>query len=106
MKVIALFLSIIVITLTVTPCCAFENEEACALEKKEAGNQKQHQTDDCCKDCSPFYTCGTCIGFVVANKLVITVVKPEVSPIAYSNSYFSQEINGFYTSVWQPPKLS
>jgi hypothetical protein len=104
MKAIVLLLSLIVLTLTVTPCCAFENEEECALEQKQA-NEKQTQKDDCCKDCSPFYTCGTCVGFVLATNQVVEMIKPEVKLPIYTSVYLTPEIGEFYPAVWQPPKL-
>jgi hypothetical protein len=107
-KSIALFLSIIVLALTTVPCCALEERDAHAHQKELKKDQHQcaEQTDDeCCKDCSPFYVCGTCIGFTATTQplFVFTIV---VKPIQHNTFYLPIELSPIYTLIWQPPKLS
>lgn len=99
-------MSIIVLTLTITPCCSMGGTESYEHEtvhkdKHECGEQD----DDCCKDCSPFYVCGTCIGFTFNTQRPInfTVV---VRPVKHDTAYILTELPLNPLSIWQPPKLS
>ena len=72
-KSIALLLSIIVLALTTVPCCALEERDTHAHQKEQKKEQHQcseQQKNECCKDCSPFYVCGTCIGFTATAQIL------------------------------------
>jgi len=104
-KFIALILSVIVLVLTATPCCAFDGSErhlhqTVQTEKHASGEQD----DDCCKDCSPFYVCGTCIGFTVARQQVITfAIQPK--RVQHVTVYIPVRLPSVPITIWQPPKL-
>ncbi|WP_379091392.1 hypothetical protein [Pedobacter sp. UC225_65] len=108
MKSIALLLSIIVLVLTTVPCCALEERDTHAHQKEQKQEQHQcseQQKDECCKDCSPFYVCGTCIGFTpTAQPLFVFTV--SVKPVQHHTFYLPIELSPIYTLIWQPPKLS
>ncbi|WP_145859689.1 DUF6660 family protein [Pedobacter suwonensis] len=106
MKFIALLLSIIVLTLTAVPCCALEREDnhAHKTDKREKHACNEH-ADDCCKDCSPFYVCGTCIGFTITTRTIITFAI-QLLPIQHNTAYIPVELQVIALSIWQPPKLS
>ncbi|HKG06684.1 MAG TPA: hypothetical protein VKB19_09520 [Pedobacter sp.] len=106
MKFIALFLVVIVLTLTITPCCALEGTESHAHEMKEKQKHEcEEQSDDCCKECSPFYVCGTCIGFTFSAQLYIgfTMV---LKPVQHNTAYVPFKLPVIPPAIWQPPKLS
>jgi hypothetical protein len=106
-KLIALLLSVVVLTLTLVPCCALENSDAHAsyTKQKATAHKCTEEDDDCCKNCSPFYTCGTCPGFTVANAQVLLLVS-VTKPVQHNSVYFYNPPAEVPSSIWQPPKLS
>ncbi|WP_394353506.1 DUF6660 family protein [Pedobacter foliorum] len=107
MKFLALLLSVIVLTLTAAPCCAFEKNET---HVHKAYSEEKHDKcpdpdDDCCKNCSPFYVCGTCIGFTINNLSVLTFTL-HLKPIQHNYIYIPVKLRQMPYSIWQPPKLS
>jgi len=106
-KLIALFLSIIVLTLTLVPCCALAEDEAHIHQtiQKEVDHHCAENEDSCCKDCSPFYVCGTCIGFTFTGFSAFTFAVP-FKAVQHNMFYLSVELPLISTPIWQPPKLS
>jgi len=102
-KLFALILSVFVLFLTTVPCCALENEQIHHHEQKI--NSDHNQDDDCCKDCSPFYVCGTCVGFTLSSYSQINF-SLYLRPVLHENAYFPIETTKIPTVIWQPPKLS
>jgi len=105
-KFLLLFLCLIVFTLTIVPCCALEESDN-SLQKTSAKTEQQHKCtakdDDCCKDCSPFYVCGTCAGFTINNYLapVFTVYFRSVQ---HESAYLTVELPQISSVIWQPPQ--
>jgi hypothetical protein len=62
------------------------------------------QDDDCCKDCSPFYVCGTCMGFTVTTQQVITFAI-QLKPVQHDTVYVRVKLPAIPITIWQPPKL-
>lgn len=107
MKIWSILLSFLVLLLSTVPCSAFESnskgtpEKKCEKESHKCGN-------DCTGKCSPFYTCGSCVGFAMSTATVVKAQKklsingnktPDIAVITVKNSSF----NG---AIWQPPKFS
>src|ERR1700754_992131 len=64
-KFLCLLLSLCVVLLSARPCCADNDcrENTSTVKKEQAGkNSSQEKT---CPGCSPFFSCGSCAGFVV-----------------------------------------
>ncbi|ATP56915.1 hypothetical protein CPT03_10705 [Pedobacter ginsengisoli] len=105
MKFLALFLAIVVITLTITPCCALEGAEIHAHETTQKGKHEcNEKSDECCKDCSPFYVCGTCVGFTFASQSLLTFAV-QLKPVQHNTAYIPVELPIIPSVIWQPPKL-
>ncbi|MDX2001372.1 MAG: DUF6660 family protein [Chitinophagales bacterium] len=99
MKFLALLMAFFVLALSVVPCCS-ENTTGGELIQTSCGTGNQ------CPDiCSPFFTCGTCSGFVFNSPTLITDVIPTVIEKVYP---FLEEItlSEIAVDVWQPPKIS
>ncbi|WP_369414058.1 DUF6660 family protein [Desertivirga xinjiangensis] len=105
MKWISFIISVYVLLLAVSPCCATEHLNAsgdeCLIEQREADCSK----DPDCKGCSPFFSCSSCSGFMIYCSVVF--VKPVVS---FSSSkkyslytYFC--LQDICLPIWQPPRL-
>lgn len=99
-KLFALLLSTIVLTLTSVPCCALENNEADHYVQENSQND-----DDCYENCSPFYTCGTCVGFTITDYSAETFAV-YIRPIQHNSIYHPFELTQIVPSIWQPPQLS
>jgi len=103
-KFLALFLFMVVLTLTVMPCCASEAKE---VHLHEIAKKEKHECadkdDDCCKKCSPFYVCDTCIGFTTTNLSILKFVV-HFRPVQHNTIYIPVKISDISTPIWQPPK--
>ncbi|WP_394333085.1 DUF6660 family protein [Pontibacter chinhatensis] len=98
MKVLTIILALLVVMLSVSPCCITDN---CATEvKTEQADSHEDEADVC----SPFYSCSSCLGFTLTD----FTAKPA-SPSTPSHSLFAEFRQGFfpqyYHSIWQPPRL-
>jgi hypothetical protein len=103
-RFIALFLSFIVFTLTISPCCAIEDSKRHTNESRQK-DECDKQSDDCCKDCSPFYVCGTYIGFTLIYQQAVTLNLP-IQPVKHNTAYIPVKLPVIPLAIWQPPKLS
>ncbi|WP_317168203.1 DUF6660 family protein [Pontibacter pamirensis] len=101
MKILTIICALLVVTLSVMPCCLTDN---CASEEMMTEQADSHEKDT--DACSPFYSCSTCIGFTVSD-FSVAPVTPLLSHsghhfATYRQSFFTQ----FHHAIWQPPKLS
>jgi hypothetical protein len=101
-KIICLILSLYVIILSAKPCCTDNDCVALAKEKtsKQAPNEKG------CFGCSPFFTCGSCVGFVTGKPVVVSLPMIEESVVNEYAAYRQPRITKMSSSIWLPPKLS
>jgi hypothetical protein len=106
-KFIAIIFSVIVLALTIVPCCAVgENVSHIPPSLQyEQHQEAEHQGDDQCKGCSPFYVCGSCAGFTVTNLFALQFT-PHTGYIRHESLYLSADPGENFASIWQPPKLS
>lgn len=91
--------------LSIAPCCALDDhfqqtDSKTTVEKNAASNE------DCCQECSPFYTCGTCGGFMVIPLISFNTPAPTLLPTAFNPTYLQSFADGMDQNIWQPPKLS
>ncbi|MEJ5993362.1 DUF6660 family protein [Pedobacter sp. Du54] len=106
MKKFAFVLSFIVFVLSIAPCCALADHVTQSDSKAVLKQQKSSQDEDCCQDCSPFYTCGTCGGFMATPLISFTAPQPTLLPIFFNLRYLQSFVDGIAQNIWQPPKLS
>ena len=106
MKIFCFILSVYVLVLSTVPCCADDN---CIDETKtEQSNQHSHEDhQDGCGTCSPFLTCGTCVGFTLT-KFTLTFEPSKVYLktallVPFHKNHFT---SNFLSKIWQPPKIS
>lgn len=105
MKALVSILSFIILVLSVVPCCAYHNESKHQVEKQCDDHSKK--CDDCNGNCSPFYSCRNCVGFVSEFSTPLPILKIDISsitsivPIIYNNPIQST----FFCKIWQPPKI-
>jgi hypothetical protein len=94
-----------VLLLSAKPCCA---DKLCQqnISQQKNKTEKAASEEKDCPGCSPFYTCGSCPGFIVITQVKATLpILTETAMKAYlpyEQSFYKQ----ITLSVWQPPKLS
>jgi hypothetical protein len=102
-KLLCLLLSVFVIVLTAKPCCSDYDCRAELSPKKEQTGKTTNQKE--CPGCSPFFTCGSCVGFIVSAPLSFnTAVVAETTAVVYPR-HNQPLIPSVTLSVWQPPKI-
>ncbi|WP_036151149.1 DUF6660 family protein [Maribacter forsetii] len=103
MKILCSILSLYVFLLSTVPCCWDDN---CNDEEKTelTENHSKDQQDDGCNTCSPFFSCGTCSGFVFIN-YSINFKKVHITKTKLVSVYKSKFASNFFAKIWQPPKL-
>lgn len=97
----------IVLALTAVPCCALEDSQSHVHERSEnkKADKSTDKEDGCCKECSPFYVCGTCTGFTISKYSPLTFAI-YLNPIQHSTAYPPVALPVIPVTIWQPPKIS
>jgi hypothetical protein len=104
-KTLCLILSVYVIMLAAKPCCADNDCRAVVGSKNELAGKVPAKEKEC-PGCSPFFTCGTCVGFVISQPLSVQLPTVALDQIEHGNIYRQPRIEKVLLSIWQPPKLS
>lgn len=105
MKVMVSIFSFIVVILSTLPCYAYHIEAKHQIEK-QCDDHSRKCGDECNGNCSPFYACGTCTGFIFNFSTSFLMIKTiastntSVQPISYDSPVHSN----FFCKIWQPPK--
>lgn len=102
----AFILSLVVLALSIAPCCALGNEEKPTKAQTTVKQQNEAQDEDCCHDCAPFYTCGTCAGFIVMPLTCFNAPSSMLIAQLFNPSYLQSFTAVITQNIWQPPKLS
>jgi hypothetical protein len=113
MKLLALFMTIVAIGLSLVPCCApgeqaYESvsTESCCQDRgcNDQANEADTKNDNTCSSCSPFFACGSCIGFTFQSfDFVFRHVDMEFG--SYYFSYTERFNSEYFAKKWQPPKI-
>jgi hypothetical protein len=98
-------LSVYALLLSARPCCA---DKLCQQNISQQKNkiEKGASEEKDCPGCSPFFSCGSCPGFIVAKQL--KAASPVLTELPFK-AYMPYEQSSYKSttlSVWQPPKLS
>jgi hypothetical protein len=104
-KLLCLIFSFYVLLLSAKPCCSDNDCQGEISGKKElAGKTSSRHTE--CPGCSPFFTCGSCVGFILTKPLTITL--PLISESYFKLYYVYQQphLEKVALSIWLPPKIS
>ncbi|WP_376779872.1 DUF6660 family protein [Sphingobacterium multivorum] len=107
MKFITLILAILVLALSAIPCCALESPSQSDdhLEYRNTKSDNHEHDNDCCSHCSPFYSCGSCFGFVPVGQLIIHSESFSAPIAEHYSVYLHSYLQELYSSIWQPPKI-
>jgi len=103
-KFICLLFSLYVVLLSANPCCVDRDcDGEHAVEKSQAKNSTPKEKD--CHGCSPFFTCGSCVGFVAVKKVVFNIDFLVGSTVSGNAFYLQPDFQEIIFAVWQPPRL-
>ena len=90
--------------LATAPCCSDDNYND-EIKTEYADNHSQDHKDSDCTTCSPFFTCGSCSGFVFTREWIdfkeVSFIKGKLCAV-----YKTQFADDFFVKIWQPPKIS
>ncbi|WP_071889662.1 DUF6660 family protein [Haliscomenobacter hydrossis] len=107
MKIISCILAIYIVLLSINPCCSESN---CTggdhYTNQEHTTGHHHQDKDCTDNCSPFFTCGTCLGFILPATTFLLLTEQAVTLTQSDFIYNPFFISEFNHSIWQPPTIS
>nr|WP_294946244.1 DUF6660 family protein [uncultured Mucilaginibacter sp.] len=104
MKYLCFLFSVYVMLLSVRPCCADDCVARPIVEKEIAG--KNTPSDNDCRGCSPFFACGTCAGFTLANRVISMEHTTAEIVVEHNSAYKQPALKPVTLSIWQPPQLS
>lgn len=105
MKIFALIMAIVVITLSCTPC--MDGTFAISNTKLSMGQSSSdpHSNHNDADPCSPFCTCNCCTGLSsLASPVKLTPIMRYATKV-YA-SYLPSAVIGISLPIWQPPQLS
>ncbi len=95
MKFLAIIFSVLVLVLTVVPCCAYDN-----CEKEIAHNDSGTKSEI---PCSPFVHCSCSSGINISPSFEIAFVQ-QIQLVKKETQYIQIFTSGYFSSIWQPPK--
>jgi hypothetical protein len=90
--------------LSTKPCCTDDCQSGVVSKKELSGKSPVKENE--CPGCSPFFTCGSCVGFIVCKPLTIVFPVVAEKPTTYHTSYQQPYIEKITLSIWLPPKIS
>lgn len=103
MKLFCIILSFYAFGLSTLPCCVDDKCVDDVENEYTEGHSQDHANQDI-NTCSPFFSCGTCSGFIFAKSgLVIKIIPVTGHKTVFP--YISQFADGSFVKIWQPPKI-
>ena len=104
-KLLCLLLSFYVMLLSLKPCCSDndcrDNKDVSKKELSRNASSKEKE----CQGCSPFFTCGSCVGFILAKPFTSSLKPIAETPAKIYGAYQQPYVQQVSLSIWQPPKL-
>jgi len=99
MKLVCLVLAVLVLALSLTPCCGLG--DGCD-DRTEQGAGTHNKA--CAANCSPFFACGSCSGFSVYAQSTDLFISPPTAP-APPEPHYTASLAKLSMPIWQPPQL-
>jgi hypothetical protein len=104
-RISCLILSIYVLVLSAKPCCSDNDCQSEVGSKKEQADKSPAKEKEC-PGCSPFFTCGSCVGFIVSKPITINSPLIPDNRTEYYAVYQQPNIEKVALAIWLPPKIS
>jgi len=90
--------------LSTRPCCTDNDCQGKEVTKNEQAGKSPIKEKEC-PGCSPFFTCGTCVGFVITKPLMLDLKLVAETPAKIYADYNRPYVQQVSLSIWQPPQL-
>lgn len=101
MKVLTVILGILCLLISAYPCCIVDECDSHSIAEIAENEQEQEE----CGLCSPFITCGSCIGFIPNTAEFVTTLNPQLLPFSNLFGLSFKSVEAEYADrVWQPPQ--
>lgn len=100
MKKYFALLIILYIFLDSSATCCYADDCNNDTKTEDIGQNEQDKKKDTCDDCSQFFNCGSCSGFIA---LVTTFLKTDLSLKTLIPFYHFSFPNEFVAKIWHPP---
>ncbi|MGA9639607.1 hypothetical protein [Flavobacterium sp.] len=83
-------------------------DDNCDDSSTVSKTEQEHHKDSCNSICSPFFSCGTCVGFTFPSGNFFVVPENNFTFIETHlvSTYTPQLQSQFNRAIWQPPKIS
>jgi hypothetical protein len=94
-----------VLLLSARPCCGVKDCQQRISAEKTKG-EKSTPPEKECPCCSPFFTCGSCVGFIVSKPVTLALPVTIENNTAYPVVYQQPDIEKVTLAIWLPPKIS
>jgi len=93
-----------VILLSAKPCCSDKDcGEQVSVKKELAGKTSPKEKE--CQGCSPFFSCGSCVGFIVSKPVTHTLAFVAEIAVRSYVGYLQPNLKEISLAIWQPPQL-
>jgi hypothetical protein len=108
MRITGYILAVYILLLSAVPCCSFDN---CPEDKTEQTTNHEQGDNPAlpagrdCGNCSPFFTCEGCGGFVSTIEILNFESAPE-TPVRTYSVYIESRMPDIHYDFWQPPKIA
>ncbi|WP_420828668.1 DUF6660 family protein [Maribacter polysaccharolyticus] len=107
MKWVSFILAVYTLVLTLRPCCGDDNctdSDNCQTELVDNHDKDNHQNNGHKGSCSPFFTCGNCVGFTLTTVHFSLPPQTDITPDLVT-MYHCNFLSGFEMPIWQPPQI-
>jgi hypothetical protein len=106
MKVLSFILSAYLLFLIAVPCCAIDNcSDQFISDGQVANHEEEENNKNDCGNCSPFFTCTACAGFILSVENTVIKTTPSFSNNHYTR-YILSPVTDVHFDFWQPPRFS
>ncbi len=103
MKLFCYLLALLIVLLSLTPCCA--EDDCCNEDRGCTQIPADHHEEESANSCSPFMVCGSCTGCVIIADNAELNSDPEITN-NQNTPYIQFYLGNYNLKFWQPPKLS
>jgi len=85
---------------TFIPCCEVDDCQADQLTSSQKSDDNKEEDN-----CSPFFACATCPGFVELSK-PIQLIQPLVQLQVHHTDFISLTLSTYSAKLFQPPRIA
>jgi hypothetical protein len=104
MKLLCLLFALFVLVFSARPCCADRDCDGSSDQQQQHAHHPVREKE--CPGCSPFFSCGSCVGFIASKPTFLSIERTFETPERTYVSYVYPGLKEVTIAVWQPPQIS